>query len=550
MSIDHTESIENTENTENTENAENTESTKGKVWLVGAGPGDIGLLTLRARQVLEQADVVIYDALVGQSILALIPEQAERIDAGKRAGNHRIPQHEMNRIILRAALEGHKVVRLKGGDPFLFGRGGEELELLAQNGIPFEVVPGVTSAIAVPAYNGIPVTHRDFTQSVHIITGHRREGFAYDIDFKALVNTGGTLVFLMGLSSLPDIVSGLMEAGMSPETAAAVLQQGTTAAQKRAVAPLRELEAEVRRKKIHTPAIIVVGQVCSLADQFHWYEDRPLAGKKIIVTRPKELVSRMASLLREQGAEVLELPAIRTEAVSPNPALEEALTGGIEQAWDWLVFTSPTGVRIFFEELQRSGRDVRIFGSTKIAAIGKGTEKALRERCLGADLLPDIADGEHLGRCLAERIAREHAADRRSENAGNCVRRILIPRARIGGQELIRELENVRQLCPDIRLEIADIPTYDTAYVRSEIIQEKELIESGQIDYAVFTSASTVRGFAAAVEGADLTNVLAVCIGRQTQEAAAGFGMRTVTAVEATMESVVDKVIETARNRV
>ena len=209
---------------------------KGKVWLVGAGPGDVGLLTIRGREVLEQADVVVYDALVGQGVLSLIPENAKLIFAGKRAGNHYLRQEQTNQVLLDEALAGNKVVRLKGGDPFLFGRGGEELELLADNGVPFEIVPGITSAISVPAYNGIPVTHRDFCSSVHIITGHRRADRGYDIDFDALRRTGGTLVFLMGIGALPDICAGLLEAGMDPATPAAVLERGTTAAQHRIVA--------------------------------------------------------------------------------------------------------------------------------------------------------------------------------------------------------------------------------------------------------------------------------------------------------------------------
>ena len=209
---------------------------KGKVWLVGAGPGDIGLFTLKGMEVLRQADVVVYDSLVGQGVLAKVPDTARLINVGKRADRHTMPQEQINQVLLKEAQEGHRVVRLKGGDPFLFGRGGEELELLTQNGIPYEVVPGVTSPIAVPAYNGIPVTHRDFCSSLHIITGHRRAGQEYDIDFNALVRTKGTLVFLMGIAALPDLMKGLLKGGMDPDMPAAVLQQGTTAGQKRVVA--------------------------------------------------------------------------------------------------------------------------------------------------------------------------------------------------------------------------------------------------------------------------------------------------------------------------
>lgn len=273
----------------------------GKVWLVGAGPSDRGLFTLKGYEVLKKAEVVVYDALVGQGILNMIPAEAEKINVGKRANCHTMPQEEISRTLVRKAQEGKRVVRLKGGDPFLFGRGGEELELLRAHKIPYEVVPGVTSAVAVPAYNGIPVTHRDYCSSVHIITGHKRKGAGYDIDFEALVRTGGTLVFLMGVAALGEICRGLMEHGMDRDMPAAVLQKGTTAAQKRILATVSVLQEETERQGVETPAIIVVGKVCALAEEFDWYGELPLAGRKILVTRPKELISSMAERLRCQG---------------------------------------------------------------------------------------------------------------------------------------------------------------------------------------------------------------------------------------------------------
>ncbi|MBR3394861.1 MAG: uroporphyrinogen-III C-methyltransferase [Firmicutes bacterium] len=245
---------------------------KGKVWLVGAGPGDPGLFTIKGREVLQQADVVVYDALISQEILDLIPGQTRRIFAGKRSGHHFLPQEETNRVLLDEALAGNNVVRLKGGDPFLFGRGGEELELLAENGVPFEVVPGVTSAFAVPAYNGIPVTHRDYCSSVHIVTGHRRKDRSIDIDFEALVRTKGTLIFLMGIAALADLCSGLLRAGMDPDMPAAVLEKGTTKEQRRIAATVGTLETACKEACVQTPAILIVGKVCELADTFSWFE--------------------------------------------------------------------------------------------------------------------------------------------------------------------------------------------------------------------------------------------------------------------------------------
>ena len=246
----------------------------GKVWLVGAGPGDPGLLTVKAVEIIKDADLIVYDALIGDSIFSLFPKEAEYISVGKRSGNHTMPQEQIDVLLLEEAQKGKKVVRLKGGDPFLFGRGGEELELLAEHDVPYEIVPGITSPIAVPAYNGIPVTHRDFTSSLHIITGHRRKGSDEDIDFEALVRTEGTLVFLMGIARLSFICGGLLAAGMDPDIPAAVLQQGTTAGQKRIVATVGTLADEVARQGVETPAIIIVGKVCSLADDFAGYHHR------------------------------------------------------------------------------------------------------------------------------------------------------------------------------------------------------------------------------------------------------------------------------------
>lgn len=503
-------------------------SGRGKVWLVGAGPGDIGLFTLKGMETLQNAEVVVYDSLVGQGVLSRIPKEARLINVGKRAANHTMPQEQINQVLVDEAKKGYRVVRLKGGDPFLFGRGGEELELLSKEGISYEVVPGVTSPLAVPAYNGIPVTHRDYCSSLHIITGHKRQGEAYDIDFEALVRTKGTLVFLMGVSALSDICSSLLKAGMRADMPAAILQKGTTAGQKRIVATVSTLQAEVERQGIETPAIIVVGEVCALADTFGWYEKLPLAGYKVLVTRPRETVSEMSRKLRLMGAEVLELPAIRTAPLEDQSALMDAF-GKLED-YQWLAFTSPVGVKVFFDEMKKAETDIRKLGNVKIAAIGKGTRKALSERGLMVDLMPKVFDGESLGKALCEACQ------------GN--EKILLPRARIGGKEIIQELEKKPGLL------ISDVPTYDTFYESQEMIDEKKAFENGEIDCAVFTSASTVRGFAEAVKGLDFTKVTAACIGKQTKAAADAYGMKTYMAKEATMDSVVDLVAELKTKRV
>ena len=494
----------------------------GKVWLVGAGPGSISLLTIKAAEVLQKADVIIYDSLIGTEILSALPKTADYIYVGKRSGQHTMPQEEINLLLLKEAQKGRFVVRLKGGDPFLFGRGGEELELLKEHQIPFEIVPGITSPIAVPEYNGIPVTHRDFSSSVHIITGHKKAGSEYDIDFEALVRTKGTLVFLMGISSLPDIADSLISAGMDPQMPAAVLSRGTTAGQKRVAAPLRELPEAVCKIRIKTPAVIVVGQVCRFSKDFAWYEDLPLAGCRILLTRPKELIKKTAAMFRDQGAEVLEMPSISIEPVRDQRKLSMALEK--INSYDWIVFTSVNGVRIFFEEMKHQKKDIRSLGSCRIASIGAGTKNALEERGLFCDLVPEHYDGVSLAGTLADRLTgTEH---------------ILIPRAASGNQEMIRILHKK----PGIQTD--DIGIYDTQYENWQLVPVKEMIESGEIDWTVFTSASTVRGFAAAVADTCIKGMKAACIGEQTARAAEEVGMKVYIAEQASAESLVRLVSE------
>lgn len=544
----------------------------GKVYLVGAGPGDVGLLTLKGRAVLASADVVVYDALVGPAILALIPETAEAVNVGKRSSSHTMPQESISELLVQKAREGRQVVRLKGGDPFLFGRGGEEIELLAREGIAYEVVPGITSAVAVPAYQGIPVTHRDFCSSVHIVTGHKRAGESYDIDFEALVRTRGTLVFLMGVASLGAICRGLMDAGMDPAMPAALLMQGTTASQGRIVATVATLETAVEARGARTPAIIVVGKVCSLADEFEWYDRLPLGGVRVVLTRPRHLAGETAGRLRALGAEVLELPAICTRRIPENERLHQALDQ--IEAYQWLVFTSPTGVRVFFEELAKQRFDLRRLGGVRIAVIGTGTQRELEKHGLYADLMPELYDGAHLGAALYEACA-----------DGD---RILIARASMGNRELTdvlagqgnRELTEVsgphgKQAPADVftpngnqepttafalggdpapavalakeaqkRLQVDDLAIYDTTYERCVIDSVRSVVETGNFDYAMFTSASTVRGFAAAAGELDFTQVKAVCIGKQTCAAAEALGMRTFTAERAAIDSLIARLVE------
>ena len=516
---------------------------KGQVSLFGAGPGDAGLLTRREYDVLQTAEVVLYDSLVGDAILSLIPDDCRKIAVGKRAGNHLLPQEETNELLLREALAGRRVVRLKGGDPFLFGRGGEELELLAENDVAFEVIPGVTSAIAVPAYNGIPVTHRDWASSVHIITAHRRAGKTDPINYKALVEMGGTFVFLMGVRALPEICAGLMDAGMPPETPAAVLEWGTTAAQRRVVATVQTLPEESEKAQTGMPAIIVVGEVCGLSEDFAWAEQRPLAGEKILLMRPRHLIREFAGRLREKGAEVLEVPLIETRLLDPNPQLDAALAS--LHNYEWLVFTSPSGVRLFFEALTTHRQDLRSLMHCRIAVIGEGSRRELEKHGFIADFMPEHYTGEDLGRelcaCLKQQFKQNGKCQTEQQtcfgdnSAGTNNLRILIPRATEGNPELTEQLKEFA---------VEDLPLYETVPLKSGILDLKELVQRGEITTAVFTSASMVRSFVQTLGETDLCGVRAACIGKQTAAAAEKAGMQVFVAEQAKIESLEVLILE------
>ena len=488
----------------------------GSVILVGAGPGDPGLLTQKGRQAIENAQVVVYDRLVSPAILSLIPRDAEKINVGKESSNHLVPQEEINRILLRKAQEDKRVVRLKGGDPFLFGRGGEELELLEAAGIPFQVVPGVTSALSVPAYAGIPVTHRDFCSSVHIITGHARAGAELHIDFEALRRTGGTLVFLMSVSSLPRICRGLLDAGMAPDMPAAVVERGTLPRQRKLVSTLEKLPSEAEKAGVKSPAIIVVGKVCALSSRFDWFDGLPMKGKTVVVTRPEDRSGTLTQRLRELGAEVVDYPCIRTVAREENPELEEAMEN--LSRYRCLVFTSPAGPEIFFRRLRAAGRDARALSGLTLAAIGPKTARAMERFGVTADLVPETYDSDHLAKAL-EAVEGP----------------VLLCRASRGSTALPEMLE--RKGIP-----FADVPIYDTVYTAPDPQKVDALL--GEKLLVTFTSASTVRGFVESLPGRDLKNVIGCCIGKQTEAEAKKYGLTTVVSQEATMESLMETIKE------
>lgn len=490
----------------------------GKVILVGAGPGDPGLLTRKGADAIRQADVVVYDRLVGQKILELIPDSAEGIDVGKQPTHHKVPQWRINEILLEKALEGKSVVRLKGGDPFVFGRGGEELKLLAEHSIPFEVVPGVTSAIAAPAYAGIPVTHRDYASSLHIITGHAKAGAPLNINFKALVDAGGTDVFLMGVAALEEICNRLLSAGMDPLSPAAIVEQGTTPAQRKVTATLEKLPALARKKAVQNPAVIVVGQATQLSETFDWFSKLPLFGKKVVVTRPKDRIGTLSDRLRELGADVLEYPCIETVLRESCPELERAFEE--LERYDWIVFTSSAGVGAFFQKLKASGKDGRCLSRNHFAAIGPSTAKALEKWFIHADYMPDVYDTEHLAHGLAQRTKGE----------------ILLPRAAMGSPILPKVLK-------EKGVAFTDLPVYDTVYRSGETDSLLNQIRKGKT-LVTFTSASTVRGFVRSLpKDTDLSNVQGMSIGPQTAAECARFGIQTETAKQATIPSLLDLIL-------
>ncbi|MBP1736177.1 MAG: uroporphyrin-III C-methyltransferase [Oscillospiraceae bacterium] len=486
------------------------------VYLLGAGPGDGGLLTRKAEQLLTKAEVVVYDRLVGDDILALIPPQAERINVGKHAGNHPVPQERINEILLEKALEGKRVVRLKGGDGFLFGRGGEELELLREHGISFEVVPGVPSPIAAAAYAGIPVTHRDFCASVHFITGHRKADGALNLDYEALVRLNGTLVFLMSVATCGEIASGLMSHGMSSEMDCAVIENGTRPEQRKFIATVGTIAGVIQEQRITSPALIVVGRVCSLSDRFDWFSELPLHGVSVLVTAPATGSGRLEHQLRELGAGVTVLPAIAT--VPLDVTLPEL--SGVRA----VIFTSATGVRAVFSALLERGRDARMFGGVIIAAVGRETSEALRQYGILPDLVPPIFSGEALGRELLERELLKPG-----ETA-------LLLRAKKAAPGLPAVLKQA-----GVRVE--ELAVYET------VALPLEEINPVRYDWVTFTSAGCVESFRASCEGSgffDFGSVNALCIGPQTAKSAQALGMKVSVSKKATLASMAEFLKEAA----
>lgn len=454
----------------------------GIVYLIGAGPGDPGLLTLRGAELLGQADVVIYDYLAPEKLLALAPS-AEKIYVGKKGPAHALPQEQINALLIEKAKAGKNVARLKGGDPFVFGRGGEEAEALVAAGIQFEIVPGVTAAIGGLAYAGIPVTHRDFNSSFTLVTGHEKEETASDIDWNTLAKLP-CIAFYMGAGNLPRITERLLKAGMNPDTPAATVQWAATPRQRTAVATLATINDEVTRADISSPAITIFGKVVSLRHTLNWFESRPLFGQRIVITRSRHQASDLSSKLSILGADVYEAPTI--EIAPPDNGSDVDLALDEAAQCDWIIFTSINGVRAVKDRLLATGRDVRTFGDAKIAAIGQPTAAAIfDELALHVDLCPK--------QFLAENLADELlAADSMSE------KRVMLLRADIGRQIVVDRLTAAGAL-------VRDVSVYETRRPQALPPRVLELLQANQIDWITFTSSSTATNFFALFGGNKLS---------------------------------------------
>ena len=445
-----------------------------KVYLIGAGPGDPGLFTLKGRDCLAAADVVIYDALANDALLAYTRKDAELIYVGKVAGNHALPQDGINQLLVDKAREGKVVARLKGGDPYIFGRGGEEAEALLEAGIPFEEVPGISSTIAAPAYAGIPLTHRNFASSVTIITGHENPDKPGSVhNWQALAQSASTLVFVMGMKNLPDIARNLLAAGMDPATPAALVYRGTTPRQRSLVSTLAALPQAAVDQGFSNPSVIVVGKVCSLHDQLGWFEQRPLFGRSVVVTRAREQASGLAQELVQLGADVIQCPTIEISPLPDYAELDAAIDRLSEYAW--LIFTSVNGVRWFWKRLKAAGKDSRALGLCRVAAIGPATAEALEARGIRPDFIPE--------RYVAEGVVEGLLARGKVDGV-----RMLLPRAAKAREVLPDELRKA-----GARVDV--ISAYETIPAAARKDEVLERMQAGTLDCVTFGSSSTVENF-------------------------------------------------------
>lgn len=496
------------------------------VYLVGAGPGDPRLITVKGLECIKKADVIIYDYLVNADLLKVAKPDAEFIYVGKQGGAHTMEQDDINNLIVKKAMEDKIVTRLKGGDPYIFGRGGEEAIVLYENHIPFEVVPGITAAIATPSYAGIPVTHRDFTSTFGLITGH--EDPTKDessIDWSKISTGIGTLAFYMGIKNLPYITEQLMKHGRSKDTPVAVIRWGTTTQQKTVIGTLSTIVEKTR--EIKPPAITIVGEVVKLRDQLNWFESKPLFGKTIVVTRSREQASEFADKLCEYGARVIEFPTIEIAKPDTIQPLDAAINS--IQSYDWLVFTSINGVDAFFQRLFELGKDIRDLKGLKVCAIGPATEDGIKKYYLRVNCRPP--------KFVAESVVEE--LKKVTTIKGE---RFLLPRADIARSFLPDELQKLGG-------KVTDLVAYKTIMAQPRNINLVDQIRNGEVHIVTFTSSSTVRNFVEIIGRENLLtlngHVQYASIGPITTQTAEEMGLRiAIKANEYTIPGLVSAILE------
>ncbi|WP_136799885.1 uroporphyrinogen-III C-methyltransferase [Desulfosediminicola ganghwensis] len=501
----------------------------GKVYLVGAGPGDPGLITVRGKYLLEKAEVLVYDYLASKKLLKHVSKTTKLVYAGKRGGvKHTHTQEEINQMLVDYAKEGKVVVRLKGGDPFIFGRGGEEVQELFKAGVPFEVVPGVTSATAAATYAGIPITHRDYTASVAFLTGHEDPTKKNsNIDWAKLATGVGTLVIYMGIKNLPTIVENLVKNGRDPKTPVAVVRWASTPEQRSVVGNLETITDIVRDAGITPPSLIIVGDVVKLKEVTDWYEKRPLFGKKIIVTRTREQASELMVGLEEAGANCLEYSTINIEPVENYDVLDGELERLNE--YHWILFTSLNGVKYFFDRLFERGLDARDLKGPDIGVVGKSTADYLMQYGLNADLIPSVFTGEGLAESLLDQ--------------GVEGRNILIPRA-------VQAREILPETLRGAGAQVTVTPVYQNIPPQGRKDALREDLEAGDVDMITFTSSSTVRNFLTMVEAKDseelqqlLAGVKIAAIGPITAKTVTDNGLKVdIQPQEYTIQALVDAI--------
>jgi len=504
---------------------------KAKVYLVGAGPGDPGLLTVKGQECIQTADVIIYDYLASPALLKHAPPDAEMIYVGKKGGDHTLSQDGINALIVEKAKAGLTVCRLKGGDPFIFGRGGEEAEVLVAQAIPFEVVPGVTSAVAAAAYAGIPLTHRKLTATLAFVTGHedphKEES---SIDWESLARGIGTLVFFMGVKNLPDITRKLIANGKSPDTPVALIRWGTTPRQQTVTGTLDNITERVEKAGLKAPAIIVVGEVVDLRKTLKWFETRPLLGKRIVVTRAREQASDLVRQLSELGADCLEYPTIKIVPAADLKPMDEALKN--LSAYDWIVFTSVNGVKYFFDRLFETDRDVRALHHLRTAAIGPATAERMFQFGLKSDIVPKTYRAESVVEAF-----------RKNKLDG---RKILLPRAAEARPVLPVELRNMGA-------EVDEVTAYLTEKVSDNADLLVKQLEDNTIDMITFTSSSTVNNFKGLLPPDKfdqlIDGVTIASIGPITTDTAAQLGVKVdITAESYTIPGLCESILKYYRN--